>query len=61
MPRCKNTYIVYTFNYARGLAEAFENWSHQLEAQLTAVDVTFIQNQVIFLEIVSKDLLIRGI
>lgn len=39
MPLCDHTYVVYTFNYARGTGEAFENWGHQLEAELTAVDM----------------------
>jgi hypothetical protein len=39
MPLCTSTYVVYTFNYARGTGEAFENWGHQMEAQLEAVDI----------------------
>jgi hypothetical protein len=38
MPRCSHTYVVYTFNYGRGTAEAFHSWGHQIEAELTAVD-----------------------
>jgi hypothetical protein len=38
MPLCKHTYIVYTFNYARGTAEAFENWGHQMEFELLHID-----------------------
>lgn len=38
MPVCNSTYRVYTFNYGRGTAEAFESWGHQLEAELSAVD-----------------------
>jgi hypothetical protein len=33
MPLCKHTYIVYTFNYGRTIAEAVEVWGHQLEAE----------------------------
>lgn len=39
MPVCGSTYVVYTFNYARGTAEALENWGHQVEAELDAVDI----------------------
>ncbi len=38
MPVCNYSYRVYTFNYGRGTAEAFESWGHQLEAELDAVD-----------------------
>lgn len=38
MPKCSHTYVVYTFNYGRGTAEAFHSWGHQIEAELTAVD-----------------------
>jgi hypothetical protein len=39
MPVCNSSYVVYTFNYARGTAEAIEAWGHQIEAELDAVDV----------------------
>jgi hypothetical protein len=39
MPVCASSYVVYTFNYARGTAEALENWGHQMEAELDAVDM----------------------
>jgi hypothetical protein len=38
MPKCSHTYVVYTFNYGRGTAEAFHSWGHQIEAELSAVD-----------------------
>jgi hypothetical protein len=38
MPICTSTYVVYTYNYARGTAEAFENWGHQIEVELAHVD-----------------------
>ncbi len=38
MPVCKSTYIVYTFNYARGTAEALHNFGHQMEAQLSEIN-----------------------
>jgi hypothetical protein len=38
MPKCNHTYVVYTFNYGRGTAEAYHSWGHQIEAELTAVD-----------------------
>ena len=41
MPTCNNTYRIYTFNYAPafGTFHAFESWSHQIEAELDAVDM----------------------
>jgi len=39
MPVCASSYVVYTFNYARGTAEALENWGHQMEAEIDAVDM----------------------
>jgi hypothetical protein len=38
MPRCSHTYVVYTYNYGRGTAEAFHSWSHQIESEVKAVD-----------------------
>jgi len=38
MPVCKHTYVVYTFNYGRGTAEAMHSWGHQIEAEMNAVD-----------------------
>jgi hypothetical protein len=38
MPHCNNTYIVYTFNYARGTPEAIHAWGHQIEVELSEVD-----------------------
>jgi len=38
MPVCKNTYVVYTFNYGRGTGEAMHSWGHQIESELRAVD-----------------------
>jgi hypothetical protein len=38
MPICNSTYLVYTYNYARGTAEAFENWGHQIEVELAHVN-----------------------
>jgi hypothetical protein len=38
MPKCAHTYVVYSFNYGRGTAEAFHSWGHQIEAELTEVD-----------------------
>jgi len=34
MPVCNHTYRVYTFNYQRGTAEAFNSWGHQIEAEM---------------------------
>ena len=40
MPKCNNTYRVYTFNYLPGFGTfyAFESGGHQMEAELNAVD-----------------------
>lgn len=34
LPICKNTYTVYEYNYTRGIGEALENHTHQIEAVL---------------------------
>jgi hypothetical protein len=33
MPLCKGDYVVYTYNYQRGVSEAMEDHMHQFEAQ----------------------------
>ena len=38
MPRCSRTYVVYTYNYGRGTAEAIEDHGHQIEAELSDID-----------------------
>lgn len=38
MPVCRHTYVVYTFNYGRGTAEAIHSWGHQIEAEMKAVN-----------------------
>jgi hypothetical protein len=38
MPVCQHTYMVYTFNYQRGTAEAMHSWGHQIESEIKAVD-----------------------
>lgn len=38
LPQCGKTYRVYTYNYKHGTAQAFHTWSHQIEAELRAVD-----------------------
>lgn len=45
MPKCSNTYRVYTFNYGRGTAEAIESWSHQIEAEMSEVNSDFFRNK----------------
>lgn len=45
MPKCNNTYRVYTFNYGRGTAEAMESWSHQIEAEISEVNSDFFRNK----------------
>lgn len=40
MPVCNHTYVVYTFNYGRGTAEAIHSWGHQIEAELGNIDST---------------------
>jgi hypothetical protein len=42
MPVCSSTYVVYTYNYARGTAEAFENWGHQIEVELAHIDADIL-------------------
>lgn len=37
LPICSKSYTVYEYNYARGLGEALENHTHQLEAIFTSV------------------------
>lgn len=48
MPLCKNTYVVFTFNYGRGTSEALESWGHQVEIELTFVEtngtITYISD-----------------
>jgi hypothetical protein len=48
MPICTSTYLVYTYNYGRGTAEAFENFGHQLEVELASVDALSQNNDDIF-------------
>lgn len=38
LPDCGRTYLVYTYNYGRGTAEAVEDHGHQIEAMLTHID-----------------------
>ncbi len=38
MPICQHTYRVYTFNYNSGADNALHSWSHQIEAELNAID-----------------------
>lgn len=38
MPVCQHTYVVYTFNYGRGTAEAMESWGHQIEMEDRNID-----------------------
>lgn len=45
LPKCKKTYRVYTFNYGRGTAEALHTWSHQIEAELDAVNQDIFRNK----------------
>jgi hypothetical protein len=45
MPPCKKTYVVYTFNYGRGTAEAIENWGHQIEAELSNINYDLFRNR----------------
>lgn len=38
LPICSSTYTVYNYNYGRGMGEAVENHTHQIEALLNHVD-----------------------
>jgi hypothetical protein len=40
LPRCVNTYVVYNFNYGRGVAEAIHDYGHQQERLLSYADST---------------------
>lgn len=42
MPHCKSTYVVLSFNYGRGSAEAMESWGHQLEAEYRYINSTLL-------------------
>lgn len=43
MPKCQNTYRVYTFNYGRGTGEALHTWGHQIEAEVEAVNYYWLR------------------
>ncbi|HEU4965945.1 MAG TPA: hypothetical protein VFT53_00500 [Candidatus Saccharimonadales bacterium] len=43
MPVCRHTYVVYTFNYGRGAAEAMHSWGHQIEAEMKTVNSTLFE------------------
>ncbi len=45
LPLCKKTYTVYEFNYTRGLGEALENYTHQIEAVLGNADYDTFWNK----------------
>jgi hypothetical protein len=38
MPVCKNSYVLYNYNYQRGVAEAVHNHGHQIENAMEYVD-----------------------
>ncbi len=43
MPKCQNTYRVYTFNYGRGTGEALHSWGHQIEAEIEALNYYWLR------------------
>lgn len=45
MPVCSKTYTLYNYNYSRGLAEALEDHTHQVEAVLKYVDHNLFWNK----------------
>jgi len=44
LPKCRNTYTVYDYNYGRSAAMAVEDHTHQIEAALNAVDRNLFWN-----------------
>jgi hypothetical protein len=44
MPYCGRSYLVYTYNYGRGTAEAVEDHGHQIEAELAHVDAHLLRD-----------------
>ncbi len=45
MPTCTKTYTLYNYNYGRGLGEALENHTHQIEAVLNYIDYDLFWNK----------------
>lgn len=45
LPICNKTYTLYNYNYGRGLGEALEDHTHQIEAILNYVDYDFFWNR----------------
>jgi hypothetical protein len=45
MPVCGTTYVLYNYNYGRGLGEALENHGHQIEAVLGHLDEELFQTR----------------
>lgn len=45
LPLCQKTYTVYEYNYTRGLGEAIENHTHQIEAVLGNVNYDVFWNK----------------
>ncbi len=43
MPKCQNTYRVFTFNYGRGTGEALHSWGHQIESEVEAVNYYWLR------------------
>lgn len=39
LPVCKHTYLLYDYNYTRGVAEAMENHGHQIEAEIDHLSI----------------------
>lgn len=45
MPICNRTYVLYNYNYDRGLGEALEDHTHQIEAVFNFVDYDLFWNR----------------
>lgn len=45
MPICNRTYVLYNYNYDRGLGEALEDHTHQIEAVFNFVDCDLFWNR----------------
>lgn len=45
MPTCKKTYILFNYNYGRGLGEALEDHTHQLERIFNFINISLFWNK----------------
>jgi hypothetical protein len=45
LPKCRNTYVVYNYNYGRDVGMALEDHGHQIETVLNHLDESFFQTR----------------